>query len=70
MSPHDRLMKVREQMGHAPTTPALTFSKEDLVWLATTVDSLKVRRSAAEALYTLGKVDAARELRELTKVQS
>lgn len=40
----------------------LTFSKEDLIYIATTDGSLKLRRSAAEALYAMGQRDGAREL--------
>lgn len=39
-----------------------TFSKEDLVSLATTHHDLEVRRHAAQALYTLGQSDGGREI--------
>lgn len=40
-----------------------TFTKEDLIYLATDVSStIGIRRSAAEALYAMGQRDGAREL--------
>ena len=61
MSPQDRLMKARGQMGHS-TAERLFFTKDDLVYLATKGDTIAIRNSAAEALYALGARDGAREL--------
>jgi hypothetical protein len=46
------------------TANLLTFTKEDLVFLATKEPSLKIRQSAAEALYRMGFLDGARDMRE------
>jgi hypothetical protein len=46
----------------------MTFSKEDLIHMATSPHSTNnIRRSAAEALYTLGKCDGAKELTSATR---
>jgi hypothetical protein len=41
--------------------PLLTFTLEDLVYLATSGPTVGIRKSAAEALYQRGRTDGARE---------
>jgi hypothetical protein len=45
------------------STSPIKFSKEDLVYLATSGPTIAIKRGAAEALYQRGRVDAAHEIR-------
>lgn len=51
------------ELERAAAPPAaISFTKEDLIFIATGDSSIRVRRSAAEVLYLLGKCDGAREI--------
>lgn len=62
----DQARATSAPVSKAAPTPAavagggvLTFTKEDLISLATRGDTIGIRKSAAEALYTMGRCDGA-----------